>query len=211
MRCLVLRIDHGPLMSPVDPLSLSNEDGTEEGPVTVCIARQVRPGKEAAYEDWVHRISETAHTFPGHLGINVLRPPGQKQGQGGEYVLLVQFASLEAQKRWAESSERAAFIEELNDYVEGDARTKTVSGLEFWFDLPEVPASAVPNQHKMALILSVVVFTLVLAVNLLLGPWLREMPLVLRVAVVVVCQVLLMTYLIMPQVTRLLKHWLYRT
>ena len=48
-----------------------------------------------------------------------------------------------------------------------------------------------PSQHKMALVLIVVVFCVVMAVNLLLGKYLSQLPVVARVAVVVVAQVLL--------------------
>ncbi len=62
----------------------------------------------------------------------------------------------------------------------------------------------------MALVLIVVVFCVVMAMNILLGKYLSQLPVVARVAVVVVAQVLLMTYVVMPRVTRLLKPWLYR-
>jgi antibiotic biosynthesis monooxygenase (ABM) superfamily enzyme len=45
-----------------------------DGPVTVSVARRVRPGREAQYEAWVRGITAAAARFPGHLGINVLRP-----------------------------------------------------------------------------------------------------------------------------------------
>ncbi len=61
----------------------------------------------------------------------------------------------------------------------------------------------------MALVLIVVVYLLVLAINLLFGSWLAEFPLYARVALTVVGQVLLMTYLVIPRVTRLLQFWLF--
>jgi len=85
-----------------------------------------------------------------------------------------------------------------------------VTGLETWFDLPEVPAAKTPSPHKMALVLIVVVFVLVWALNLLLGPVMAGWPLPLRVLTIATIQVLLMTYLVMPRVTRLLKPWLFR-
>lgn len=63
----------------------------------------------------------------------------------------------------------------------------------------------------MDLVLIVVVCLLVFIINPLFGSWLAELPLYARVGLVVVGQVLLMTYLIMPRVTRLLQSWLFRT
>jgi len=178
-------------------------------PVTVSIARKVRLGAEADYEDWLRRISQVAINFPGHQGVHILKPSAKT---GGEYVLIVGFSSYTHQKSWEESSERQTFLDELEQkrLIEGETQIKKVSGLEFWFSLPEVPANAHPNRHKMAIVLIVVVFSLLLLINFALGPWLNALPFILKLAVMVIGQVLLMTYLVMPAVTRVLKTWLYR-
>ncbi|MGB1541453.1 MAG: antibiotic biosynthesis monooxygenase, partial [Cycloclasticus sp.] len=124
--------------------------------VTVSIARKVRKGAEKQYEDWLHRITEVAVDFPGHQDVHILKP---SEKTGGEYVLIVGFNSYAHQKMWEESEQRQQFIDELDkkSLIEGDTKIKKVSGLEFWFTLPEIPSNAVPNQHKMALVLMVVV------------------------------------------------------
>jgi antibiotic biosynthesis monooxygenase (ABM) superfamily enzyme len=182
---------------------------SSDTPVTVSIARKVTPGAETQYEDWLHRISEVAMKFPGHQGVHVLKPSGKT---GGEYVLIVGFSSYAHQKTWEESQQRQQFIDELEEkeLIEGCTKIKKVSGLEFWFTLPEVPTHAAPNRHKMALVLIVVVFSLLFAINLIFGQWLTALPLALKLAVMVTGQVLLMTYFVMPVITRLLKGWLYR-
>lgn len=177
--------------------------------VTVSIARKVAAGKEQDYEDWLHRISEVAIKFPGHQGVHVLKP---SEKTGGEYVLIVGFSSYEHQKSWEESEQRQQFLDELEEreLIDGCTKIKKVSGLEFWFTLPEVPSHTAPNRHKMALVLIVVVFTLLFGINLAFGQWLNVLPLVLKLAVMVIVQVLLMTYFVMPVVTRLLKNWLFK-
>ena len=84
------------------------------------------------------------------------------------------------------------------------------TGLEFWFDLPELPVNKHPSPHKMALVLITVVYVLVIMLNPLLAPVLVDTSLWLRTAVIVVLQVLLMTYLVMPRVTRLLHSWIFK-
>jgi antibiotic biosynthesis monooxygenase (ABM) superfamily enzyme len=61
----------------------------------------------------------------------------------------------------------------------------------------------------MALVLLFVVFTLVLLLNFFLSPLIGDWPLWARVFISVFCQVMLMTYVVMPRVTRLLKSWLF--
>jgi len=102
-------------------------------------------------------------------------------------------------------------MDQLQGVVAGEAQVQKATGLEFWFNLPEVPVTKAPSPHKMALVLTVVVYILVFIINILFGSWLVELPLYARVAIVVAGQVLLMTYLIMPAVTRLLQSWLFNT
>lgn len=179
----------------------------EEGPVTVTLARQVRPGREADYEAWISGVVEEASHFAGHQGASVLRP----HGAGGDYVIIYRFDSYAHCKAWEDSPQRARWLDRLGDMVVGEPSVKRVTGLETWFDLPEVPAATKPPPpHKMAIVLIVVVFVLVYIFNLLLGPLMDGWPLALKVLTIATIQVLLMTYLVMPRVTKLLRGWLFR-
>ncbi|MEZ5840125.1 MAG: antibiotic biosynthesis monooxygenase [Hyphomicrobiales bacterium] len=178
----------------------------DEGPVTVSIARRVKPGHEREYEAWISGVSRAAAKFPGHLSVNVLRP---SEATGGDYVIIYRFDSYAHCRTWENSPERAEWVARLGELVEGEAAVKRVTGLEFWFDLPEVPVAAHPSPHKMALTLIVVVYGIVLPLNLIFATPLGMLPFWARTLVVVVTQVMLMTYLVMPRVTRLLKPWLF--
>ncbi|PLX36730.1 MAG: antibiotic biosynthesis monooxygenase [Hyphomicrobiales bacterium] len=186
---------------------LNGDAGQADGPVTVSIARRVQAGHEAEYEAWVSGISQTAAQFPGHLSVAVLRPSAATRG---DYVIIYRFDSYEHCRVWEESRERAEWVERLADIVEGDSSVKRVTGLEFWFDLPEVPAAAAPSQHKMALVLVVVVYLILVGLNWALAPLISDLPSLVRTFIIVVLQVGLLTYLVMPRVTRLLRPWLFR-
>lgn len=179
----------------------------QEGPVTVSVSRRISPGREAEYEAWVRAIVEVASDFPGHQGVNILRPSGRTDGR---YVLIYRYDSWANCEKWEHSQTRVDWVNRLGDMIEGEAQTHRVTGLEFWFDLPEVPISAKPSQHKMALVLIVVVFCLVFPLQLVLLPITDLWPHWMRSLLIVVIQVLVMTYLIMPRVTHLLKGWLFR-
>lgn len=174
------------------------------GPVTISIVRKVVPGREADYEEWVRGITADALTFAGHLGVNVItpRPPSR------EYVTIFRFDTYEHLAAWKESPVRAGWLERLEGIVEGEDQERKGTGLEFWFSLPELPVSH-PSPHKMALVLMVVVYSIVLLLYVLLTPLTHDWPYYLRALLGVVLQVTLMTYVVMPRVTRLLKGWLY--
>ena len=71
------------------------------GPITTTVTRRVRPGHEALYEQFLEGIISTASVFPGHLGVEVLRP----QGAAGEYRTIYRFDSEEHLRAWLDSDE----------------------------------------------------------------------------------------------------------
>lgn len=178
----------------------------QEGPVTVSISRRVIAGNEAAYEAWLHGIVAAAADFPGHMGVNILRPSGKTDGR---YVLIYRFDSWAHCEAWEASRTRADWVARLGDIVEGEAEMRRVTGLEAWFDLPEVPAAKHAPQWKMAVTLIGVVFAIVFPLQLIVLPLTEAWPHWLKTLTIAVIQVLLMTYLVMPRVTRALKGWLF--
>jgi len=182
----------------------TNNVADQTGPVTISIARKIVSGREAEYEAWLRGVSAEALKFPGHMGVDVIRPTRRSK----EYVIIFRFDSYEHSKAWEDSAIRQEWLERLVGIVEGDVEVREGTGLEFWFSLPELPAVN-PSPHKMALVLLVVVFVLVTVVRYLLSLFASEWPMLAQSFAVVFCQVVLMTYVVMPRVTQLLRRWLY--
>ena len=93
----------------------------------------------------------------------------------------------------------------------GPTRTQFVTGLETWFTLPARPGARPPPPYKMALLTWITIFPLITGVVVVLGPLLEGMALVPRLAVTTAVTVPLMTWVVMPRVTRALRSWLYPT
>ncbi len=178
-----------------------------EGPMTVSISRKVKPGCEAEYEQCLSGLIEAASRFSGHQGAVVLRP---SSATNHEYVTIYRFDNYYNCQQWEHSETRRQLVGSLDNLVEGEASTHKATGLEFWFSLPDLPVSMPPRPYKMALVLILVVYALIMGLNVLLHPILGSLPTPFRVFVVVVIQVFLMTYFIMPKVTQLLKGWLFK-
>ena len=189
-----------------NPNSEFQECDDQEGPVTVSVSRRIIPGQEVNYESWLRQISAVSAKFPGHMGVNFIRPDGIQQK---DYVTIFRFDNYRNLANWENSPQRHEMMEQLHGMVAGEAQINKATGLEFWFNLPEVPVTKAPSPHKMAIVLIVVVYLLVLIINLVFGSWLAVFPLYARIAIVVIGQVLLMTYFVMPLVTRLLQSWLF--
>jgi antibiotic biosynthesis monooxygenase (ABM) superfamily enzyme len=175
------------------------------GPVTATVTRRVKPGHEAAYEEFLAGIGGAARAFPGYLGEEVFRPAG---GPGGEYRIVYRFDSPAHLRAWLDSPERAAWLARAEPHAAGPLRARYLTGLEGWFTLPAEPG-APPPPYKMAILTWAAIFPLITLVVLasapLIGPW----PLAARLAVTTLVTVSLMTWVVMPRLTRLLRRWLY--
>jgi antibiotic biosynthesis monooxygenase (ABM) superfamily enzyme len=183
-----------------------NDEATFEGPVSIVFARKVLPGREAAYKDWVANFQRASREVNGFLGASTMG----RGAKGNEYVSVVRFASYDHLRAWEESELRQEWLAKLPpNTVDGQAEVARLEGLEFWFTPPSAAAPVAPSPHKMALVLVVIVFALVSALTPIVRALLGDAPQLARTAVMVALQVGLMTYVIMPRVTKLLARWLF--
>jgi antibiotic biosynthesis monooxygenase (ABM) superfamily enzyme len=190
---------HQPLDSP--------PHGTH-GPVTTTVTRRVKPGHEPFYDQFLEGIIAAASRFPGHLGVEVFRP---ESAAAGEYRIVYRFDTGEHLRAWLDSDERAAWVERAEPHVIGPMRTRFMTGLETWFTLPDRPNAPPPPAYKMALLTWITIFPLITLVVIALDPLLEKLDLVPRLAVTTAVTVPIMTWLVMPRITRLLRSWLYPT
>ena len=107
-----------------------------EGAVTTTVTRGVKAGHEPFYESFLEGIIAAAALFPGHLGVEVFRPPSASTG---EYRVVYRFDTPEHLRAWLDSDEHAVWLEQAEPHVIGPMRTSFVTGLESWFTLPGRP------------------------------------------------------------------------
>lgn len=175
------------------------------GPLTMVVARRIKRGFEAAYEEWVRGVLAVAETFAGHQGATLLRP-GVPEDR--EYVLVVRWATFEDLRRWNESPERNDWVRRAEPLAE-EVKVTTQTGLETWFTIPGRPPPAPPSRAKMAVLSWVAIYPLILTLNAALGPYLVPLAMPVRVLVTSLLLVPLMTWVVMPRVTRFFYGWLY--
>ena len=177
-----------------------------EGPVTTTVTRRIKPGHETAYEAFLEGIIVAASRFPGHLGVEVFRPA---TAAAGEYRIVYRFDTAGHLRRWLDSDEHADWLQRAEPHVAGPMRTEFLTGLESWFTLPEQPGLPAPPPYKMAILTWATIFPLITLVVVVLTPLIRTLPLVVRLGITTLATVPLMTWVVMPRVTRLLRRWLY--
>jgi antibiotic biosynthesis monooxygenase (ABM) superfamily enzyme len=171
----------------------------------VLYSRRVKPGREADFESWARGIVAAARQFPGHLGASVLDAPGSR-----EYHILFSFADRQSLRAWLDSAERRRWLGRAGELLEADRGLQQLTGLETWFKLPgaNVPTMKPPPRWKMWLVSLMAVYPLVLAFQALVVPRVAGLPLPLRALMFPLVLLTLMTFVVMPAVTRLLRRWL---
>lgn len=176
-------------------------------PVTVVVTRRVKAGRERAYEAWLERLLDRAKSLPGYLGTTVTRPSAGDRA----YTSVFRFDSVEHLRGFEQSDLRRDALLEVAELVEADAVWTQLTGLEFWFTPPAGTVVPQPSRFRMALVMIVVVYGLVFSIGALVAKVLSTAPMPLRLLVTITLEVFLMTYVLMPRLTRWLARWIYPT
>lgn len=179
---------------------------TAPEPVTIvfsqCVSSANHDEFAALHEDVVGRLAD----FPGFLGSELLLPV---EGVQDEHVIIASFASRPDLDRWLESDVRREWLDRIEHLVDGDRTFNVVGGFGGWF--PAQPSqSEGPKRWKQAVAVFIALFPTVLIITLIRGEVAPDMNVVLAVFVGNVLGILILTYVLMPPLTRLLRNWLAR-
>ena len=175
-------------------------------PITVSVTRTVKPGCEADFERALHEFVQRSLNLPGQLGVHIMRPaPGS---DSREYGIIRKFADREALSAFRTSPDYLEWNQLAVDLTEGTGRSAELTGLESWFTLPGKTLQPLPK-WKMAVVTFLAVFPVATVLNLTLAPMIRSWHFLFAGAVFNACIVALLTWLVMPLMTRLLHGWLH--
>jgi uncharacterized protein len=195
-------------MKSTTPVPVAAE--TPELPVTVSFTRRADPAHAVEMTAWIRSGLTMAETFPGFLGGGWVRP---RHG-ADEWHMLCRFTSPATLAAWEASPERRWWLGSAQGLAEV-TRTERRTGIEGWFDTPQAhdvedlqPAPAAPPRWKQAVMIWTAFFPLSLVTSLLLSALAPDLPVVLRVLASTVAMTPVMTYLVLPQLTRRLDWWL---
>ena len=146
-------------------------------PVTVTVARTVRPGFEAQYLAWTDEAIAMMRMFHGCLGAGVLLPGPD----GGDHQFVFRFVDGLHLREWERSPQRAALMAKSTEFVTSERITRTV-GVEQFFELP---ARAEPRRSLGARIATDVawVYPVAIASSLVVAPRIATLPIEVRVVI----------------------------
>ena len=176
-------------------------------PVTLTFAFTVNKGKEKVFEEWAHEITEAVSLFEGHLGSNWIRTSSSQR----EYIVIIKFLDIQDSNRWLSSPIRKRLIKKVLPFVKETKpnRIQNVTGLETWFTLPGRVTIKPPPRWKMVIATMIGIYPIGLIYQAFLVGYFRDIPLLLRPVALSLILTPILTYFIMPQLTKLLRPWLY--
>lgn len=179
-------------------------DETSGRRASLVVRRRVLPGAEAAYERLLGALVEDAKRAPGHLGSQVVRPHAGHP----EYHIAFHFEAPERLEAWTRSEGHRRWFEPMTR-VASETEVRVLTGLETWFTVPEDRHARPPARYKMALVTWLAIYPTVLACSLLIREVESGLPLALSTLAATAVTVPVVTYLLLPRLTRLFEGWLF--
>lgn len=165
--------------------------------VSAVVTRVVRPGKEDEFAAWADEVDRAAAVFPGHRGAVRLHDE-----QGLDH-LIYQFDTEEHLRAWERSQTRRELIRQ-GDRLSDEQRS-TAAGSNAWFAVPGGNASP---RWKTFLITWAAVYPTLLLISTVLNAVAPGLPQPLSLAISSVSLTALLTWAILPPVTRRARPWL---
>jgi uncharacterized protein len=173
--------------------------------VTVVVSHRVDPADEEEFRRWQQRITEAERTFPGFQGAELFRPvPGVQPA----WTALYRYDSDEHADAWLESDVRRRLLAEGRRFQDFELR-RISSPFGSWFAQPgEEDAGASPANWKTALSVLVGLYPTVVLLTLAISEIWPKASLWQSLLVGNIASVSLLTWVVMPIVTRALRFWL---
>ena len=174
--------------------------------VALIITHTIRAGEEKRYEVWLTDILGAVSNSPGYLGREIFRPA---QGMR-TYTSILRFDCSDNLNAWVESDVRRAYVNQVTDLLEKGDRHEIRTGIDFWFT-PE--GLRPPKPWKQFILTLSAVYPLSLVLSRLIRALFPLAPALANQLIsgllVAASLTALLTFVIMPRYTRLMKWWLY--
>lgn len=176
-----------------------------EHAVTVLITRQVKAGCEADFEQVTASMMQIALSFRGCLGAQLVHPGEDPDVMDSMYHIVLAFDGQSSLDAWHESAERKLGLTAAAPFIEGELKFKPVSGLGLWFQTVQPN----PPRWKVAVVTWLGICPTVYLLFWAMGDFLSSWWLLPRTVLLTLAVVVLMTWVVAPQLTRVFRSWLF--
>jgi antibiotic biosynthesis monooxygenase (ABM) superfamily enzyme len=171
-------------------------------PIHIATTRRVKSGREAEFQEALREFFKTSFATTGVHGASMLVPPPGSTSP--EFGILRTFANAQERDAFYASALFKAWEERIKPLTEGEPVQRELTGLEAWFRSPNPPP-----RWKMALATFLGVFPTAMILNLTLASAMRSWNFIVGNTIFNACMVALLTWVVMPLITRALGRWLH--
>jgi uncharacterized protein len=172
-------------------------------PIHVAITRRIKPGREQEFETALREFFARSLTHSGVRGTAMLVPPPGSSSM--EYGIIRSFANAAERDAFYASPLYLEWKKRVAPLSDGEPETRELHGLEAFFRSNN---STLPPTWKMAVATYLGVVPVIMGLSLTLGPMIQSWNFVLNNLVFNACVVALLTWVVMPLITRALHGWL---
>ena len=172
-------------------------------PIHVAIIRRVKPGRERDFERELLAFAQCSLVESGTRGVHLIYP--SSPSGPNEYGILRTFVSDSDRTVFYKSVLYREWLITIESLVDGEPKYRELHGLEAWF---RNPSSGGPPLWKMAIATYLGVVPVIMFLSLTLGRLIQNWNFVLNNIVFNAFVVALLTWVVMPVITRTLRGWL---
>src|SRR6266404_3896385 len=189
-------------ISPPRSLFFSNMTASAQ-PIHVAITRRIKPGREQEFQTALKEFFARSLAESGVHGAAMLVPP---PGSGSaEYGIIRSFANAAKRDAFYSSPLYREWKKLVAPLSDGEPEARELHGLEAFF---RQDSPSPPPRWKMAIATYLGVVPVIMTLALTLAPLIRSWNFVLYNLVFNACVVVLLTWVVMPLITRALRGWL---
>jgi uncharacterized protein len=172
-------------------------------PITTILKIKYKEGFKEECLQWMLETASVASNFDGFIEKNICISAETER----ELLNIFTFSNNECLQSWENSAERMHQTKKGEMFVEEIRQKSQLASLEFMF-----PSAKPAKRWKMVVITVCVIFILLNILVPVLQQFfsLLHLPILLKSLFGVVVMVILMTFLILPILTKILGRWLVR-
>lgn len=179
------------------------EPGHGAGQVTAVVSKRVPAGSLRAFRHAQADLDDVMRSFPGFVRSEISEPmPGVQD----DHVTLFTFDSRQNLDNWLRSDERSVALGLLDDLIEGNFTLSVVSGFGGWFE----EQGHAPARWKQAVTVLVALFPTLLVLREVQNVIAPDVPWLPALFVSNVASIAILTWVLMPLLTKWLQPWLQR-
>src|SRR5437016_2940308 len=174
-------------------------------PIHVAITRRIKPGCEQEFQTALKEFFARSFAENGVRGAAMLVPPSGSSS--AEYGIIRSFANAAERDAFYASPLYLDWKKRVTPLSDGEPEARELHGLEAFFRR-DSRDPAPPPRWKMAIATYLGVVPVIMTLALTLGPLIRSWNFVMYNLVFNACVVALLTWVVMPLITRALHGWL---